>query len=258
MKKPIGLFDDIPLSEPIKKNKKEPSKGYLISSKFLKEYYIPKYTELFSIPPKISWGKEMRLLNKILKIYSNPEVFGCDNQYDFLVKSCDKFFLSKEPFIIKGCWSIGCFYTLIDKIALSLKNSENDIINQLQVGYKLAFWNYTGNKFEGSLVSTEGIFSHIYLILKEFWIKYGKGFRLDRFSEIYFLVILSYNQNRQINLDYFVSKQAQNYFKQWIEEEGRESLRFFPKDVGKLSKEELLIKQDLMISEETQLIKNRK
>ncbi len=254
----FDLFDELILpKKTIKKLSKVTEQG-LLAKRFIIEYFIPRYTELFQIPPKISWGKDLKLIITIIKTYKDISIFGFDNHFDFLVKLCEKYFTSKNSLTLKSVWSIGVFYTNIDNIVLSLKNSNEEIVEPIMEGYKLAFWNHTGNKFEGSLIGKEEIFSHIYLILKPFWLEHGKEFSLKRFSELFFLVILGYTKDMSFDLHFFTSKFTQERFQQWLETEGKEELMFFPKDIGKIDKNKIELEQTLMLEEEKKLYYNIK
>ncbi len=262
MKKSIkfDLFGEKLLSEKkIKKIRNKTPEITNISKKFLEEYYIIRYTEFFGIPPKIDWGKDIALLNKILKTYTDVSIFGCDSQLDFLINSCEKFFLRRDNFVLKGAWSIGTFYIKIDNIVLTLKQGEKEIIDPIIEGYKIAYFNHTGNKAEASFViNKEDIFAQIYLFLKPLWIQYGELFPLKRFSEIYFLIIFDHLKDKEVSLSFFISKFSQDIFINWLETEGKENLRFFPKDIGQMDKNKLDLEQSLMLEEEKKLYYNIK
>ncbi len=121
-------------------------------------------------------------------------------------------------------------------------------------GYKLAFFNHTGNKFDDSLVGKEETFSYIYLILKTFWKQYGNNFSMKRFAELYFLVLLVYTKEKVLDLNFFVSKFAQEKFQNWLETEGKEILMFFPREIGNKSKEFLEQQHNIQKKEEAQLL----
>ncbi len=250
--KPIDLFKEIPLSEKESKRKKSPNTE--ISKKFITEYYKNRYTELFGAPPKIVWGKDLKLLNTIIKTYPDVSIFGCENHLVFLIKACEKYFVSKDSLALKNAWSIGVFFNNIDKIVLSLKNIEEGAIYDMMEGYKLAFFNHTGNKFDGSLIGKEELFSLIHLIIKPFWKQYGNNFSMKRFAELYFLVLLVYNKDKTFDLNFFVSKFAQDKFQNWLETEGKEILMFFPREIGNKSKEFLEQQSNIQKKEEAQLL----
>ncbi len=250
--KPIDLFKEIPLSEKESKRKKSPNTD--ISKKFITDYYKKRYLELFSAPPKIVWGKDLKLLNTIIKTYPDVAIFGCENHLIFLIKACEKYFVSKDSLALKNAWSIGIFFNNIDKIVLSLKNVEDDVVSQIIEGYKLAYLNHSGNKLTDSLIGEEEIFAQLYLIIKPFWVKYGKDFSLKIFSEIYFLMIMGYNKNKPFTPETFISKFVQDKFQNWLETEGKEELIFFPKGVGNKTKAFLKQQENLQKEEEYKLL----
>lgn len=251
--KSIDIFgEELLLKEKKRKTKSTGGKGSL-AKRFIEEYFIPKYEEFFQVPAKICWSKDIGLLIKILRTYEDISIFSCDNQYDFLVKTCEKYFTTKDMLSLKSAWSIGVFYTNIDKIVLTLRNSDEEVIKPIMEGYKIAYWNHTGDKFQDSLAGKEEIFSHIYLILKPFWLDYGKEFSLKRFSELFFLIVLSYTKDMSFDLNFFISKFAQDRFKGWLEIDGKEELMFFPKDIGYIDKNKIELEQLLMLEEERKL-----
>ena len=241
-----NLFEDIPITEKKKTNT-------VIAKNFL-DWYYEQYPILFGVPAKVSWGKDTKLIASILKTYSDVTIFGCCEKLDFLIKACEKYFNSKDSLALKSAWSISVFYTNISKIVLLLKHEEGGVIDPIIEGYKIAYFNYTGNRYEESLIGQEGDFSQIYLFLKPLWSEYGKGFTLFRFSEIFFLILLDHLGNKEYNISFFYSKYAQDYFIKWLETEGKESLMFFPKGLGSMTKEQLEIEEAKMIIEERALV----
>lgn len=249
--KPIDFFKEIPLSEKESKRKKSPNTQ--IPKEFIK-YYRDRYKEIFGIPAKIEYGKDLKLLNSLLKNYQDINAFNCKTQLELLIKACEKYFVINDNLALKSAWSIGVFYYNFGKIALLLKNSDKEVIDPIIEGYRLAYLNHTGDKFEVSLLGKEEIFAHIYLIIKPFWVKYGKEFSLNRFSELYFLVIMRYTKEKTFDFGFFITKFAQDKFQQWLETEGKEILMFYPKDVGFLSQEKLKIEEIKMLEEEKSLL----
>jgi|SRR3972149_2505084 len=226
-----------------------------VSKEFI-EYYRTRYHEIFEIPAKVEWGKDIKLLNSLQKTYNDLSVFNCETPLEFLKKACEKYFVINDNLALKSAWSIGVFYYNFGKLALLLKNSDKEVIDPIIDGYKLAYLNHTGNKCEEIFIGKEEIFGHIYLIIKPFWIKYEKYFSFKRFAELYFLVLMVYNDKSQ--LDFFVSKFAQDKFKNWLETEGKEILMFYPKEIGLASKEKLEVEQKKMLEAEKVLLHLRK
>ena len=252
----LDLFGDVVEKKPLckaKKVKKAKNQDTNISKEFL-EHYKNRYNELFEVSARINWGKDLKLLNSLLKTYNDPSIFNCETKLEFLVKACEKFFLKKDPFFIKGLWSIGCFYSSIDSIVLSLQNSDRGVIDSIIGGYKLAFLNHTGDKCEEIFIEKEEVFGHIYLIIKGFWMNEWKKFSLTRFAELYFLVSLCYSKKQVFfDLNFFISKFAQDKFQNWIETEGKEIIEFLPKEVGKISEEDLDTERKKILEEEKEL-----
>lgn len=248
----INLFDDVPSGIVIKEKKS--TKEGIIAKKFLEEYYIPRYEELFGIPPIISWGKDLKLIVRIIKTYKDISIFGVETYHDLLIKVCEKYFISKDILALKNVWNIGIFYHNFSKIALLLKYTNEEVIDDIISGYKLAYLNYTGNTYENSLITFDEVFSQIYLFLKPLWIQYGNDFSLLRFSEIYFLILFDHLGNKEYNINFFYSKYAQDFFTKWLTIEGKEILIFFPKEVGNMTKEQLIIEEAKMMIEERALV----
>ena len=82
--KKTDLFEEIPLD--IKLSKKGNSNS-AISKEFI-NYYRKRYEELFGIPITINWGKDLKLMNSLLKTYNDVSIFGCSNKLEFLIKAC--------------------------------------------------------------------------------------------------------------------------------------------------------------------------
>ena len=155
---------------------------------------------------------------------------------------------------MKGAWSIGVFYTNFAKIALLLKNKENSNICLIIEGYKLAYLDDTGTKYNGIITEhDEEVFMQLYIFLKPLWVK---EFTLPRFSEIYFLVLFDHMKKKDYNLNFFISKYAIDFFTKWLETEGKEILMFYPKDVSDMDKERLIEEQNKMFEEEKGLFYN--
>ena len=247
--KKSDLFTEIPLV--IKEPKKKKSPNTQITKEFIK-YYKERYREIFGISPKIECGKDHKLLNLLLKNYQ-IEDFNCETKLEFLIKACEKYFVIKDNLSLKTAWSIGVFYYNFGKIALLLRNSDKEVIEPIIEGYKLAYLNHTGNKLTDSLIGKEEIFSHIYLIIKPFWLKYGEDFKFHRFSELYFLVLLGYAEEN-FSLDFFTTKFAQDKFVNWLETEGKELIPFYPKNIGEFPKEKLEIEEKKMLKEEKSIL----
>lgn len=247
----INLFDDVPSD--IIKEKKYTEEG-IIAKKFLEEYYIPRYEELFGIPPIISWGKDLKLIIRIIKTYKDISIFGIETYYDFLIKVCEKYFISKDALALNNAWNIGIFYINFQKLAFLLKNTEGSVVQEIIEGYKLAYLNYTGNKNTESFINKDETFSQIYIFLKSLWKQYGESFSLKRFSEIFFLILFDHLGNKEYNINFFYSKYAQDFFTKWLTTEGKEILMFFPKEVGNMTKEQLAIEETRMMIEEKALV----
>src|SRR3990170_3255721 len=92
-----------------------------VSKEFI-EYYRTRYHEIFEIPAKVEWGKDIKLLNSLQKTYNDLSIYNCG------------------------------------KLALLLKNSDKEVIDPIIDGYKLAHFNHTGNKLIESLIGKEEIF----------------------------------------------------------------------------------------------------
>lgn len=251
--KTTELFDDIPFGTKISE-KKEPTKEGVIAKKFIEEYFVPRYEEFFGIPPVINWGKDLRLVIKIIKTYKDISIFGIETHYDFLVKVCEKYFVSKDNLALKSTWGLNIFYTNFQKLAFLLKHAEETGVQEMIEGYKLAYFNYTGNKCEDSFINQGETFAQVYIFIKPLWGIYGREFILERFSEIYFLILFEHMSSAELNLDFFYSKYAKGFFGNWLETDGKEILMFFPKEVGFLSQEKLEMEEAKMMAEERALI----
>lgn len=247
--KKTNLFDDIPLDIKTPKNKESTEEG-IIAKRFLEEYYVPRYEELFGIPPIISWGKDLKLIIRIIKTYKDISIFGIETHYDFLIKVCEKYFTSKDNLALKSAWSLSVFYTNFQKLTFLLKHAEENGVQEMIEGYKLAYFNYTGNKCEDSFINQGETFAQVYIFIKPLWGIYGREFSIKRFSEIYFLILFEHMSSAELNLDFFYSKYAKGFFGNWLETEGRELLMFFPKEVGIMTKERLEMEEAKMIAEE--------
>lgn len=247
----INLFDDVPSGIVIKEKKS--TKEGIIAKKFLEEYYVPRYAELFEIPPKINWGKDVKLIIRIIKTYKDISIFGIETHYDFLIKVCEKYFVSNDTLALKSAWGVNVFYTNFQKLTFLLKHSTENITDQIIGGYKLAYFNYTGNKCDNSFINQEEIFAQIYLYIKLLWNTYGKEFSLKRFSEVYFLILFEHMSGKELNLEFFISKYARGFFTNWLKTEGKETLMFFPKETGTISKEKLAIEEKKLFEEERDL-----
>lgn len=245
----MNLFENIPI---IEKAPKKKTTNTAIAKQFL-DWYFEQYPILFGVPAKIAWEKDVKLIASILKTYEDVEIFGCSEKLEFLIKACEKYFISKDAFALRTAWSVSTFYTNISKIVLLLKHEEERVIDPIIEGYRIAYFNYTGNRYEESLIGKEGDFSQIYLFLKPLWIQYSE-FSLLRFSEIFFLIILDHLGNKEYNISFFYSKYARDFFNKWLEIEGKESLMFFPKELGNMTKEQLEIEERKMTIEERALI----
>lgn len=247
-----GFFDDIPSDTKIIE-KKVTEEGQ-IAQKFIREYFIPKYEEFFGVPPIISWGKDLKLIIRIIKTYKDISIFGIESHYDFLIKVCEKYFTSKDNLALKSAWGLNVFYTNFQKLTFLLKNAEEVGVQEIIEGYKLAYLNYTGDRNTESFLNKDEIFSQIYIFIKPLWNIYGKEFSLKRFSEIYFLILSEHMNKVELGLDFFYSKYARDFFNKWLETEGKEMLMFFPKEVGTMTKEKLEIEEAKMIAEERVLV----
>ena len=182
MKKKTDLFQDTPID--IKVAKKDSKSA--ISKEFL-NYYGRRYTELFGVPGKVEWGKDIKLINKLLKTYEDVSIFSCESKLEFLIKVCEKYFISRDNLALKNCWSIGIFYYNFPKIVLLLKHGEESNISPIMEGFKLAYLNDTGIKYVGIFTERdEEIFMQLYLFLKPIRLE---SYTLKRFSELYFLVL---------------------------------------------------------------------
>ena len=113
-KKTTILFEDIQVVLKVSPNKKV-NPNLAISKEFL-EYYAKRYKTLFGVPAKIEWGKDIKLIDKLLKTYEDISIFGCANKLEFLQKACEKYFVSRDTLALKNCWNIGIFYYNFSKI----------------------------------------------------------------------------------------------------------------------------------------------
>lgn len=248
-KKTTNLFEDIVISEKVSLNKKI-NPNSLISKEFL-EYYVDRYNALFGVPAKIEWGKDIKLINKLLKTYENVSIFGCESKLEFLQKACEKYFISRDNLALKNCWSIGIFYYNFPKIVLLLKHGEESNIDPIMEGFKLAYLNDAGVKYTGIFTEQdEEVFMQLYLFLKPLWLK---KFSLKRFAELYFLAMFDYLGDKKYDLNFFKSKFAMDYFVKWLETERKDLLMFYPIDVSDIDKEKLLEEQNKMFEEEKRL-----
>ena len=251
-KKTTNLFEDIVVSEKVSSNKKV-NPNSAISKEFL-EYYVERYMSLFGIPAKIEWAKDVNLINKLLKTYEDISIFGCESKLEFLVKACEKYFISRDKLALQNCWNIGIFYYNFSKIVLLLKHGEASNIEPIIEGYKLAYLNDTGIKYNGIITEhDEEVFMQLYIFLKPLWVK---EFTLPRFSEIYFLVLFDHMRKKEYNLNFFISKYAIDFFTKWLETEGKEILMFYPRDVSDIDKERLIEEQNKMLIEEREIFYN--
>ena len=245
-----NLFENIPISEK-KKTNTVIAKDFLI-------YFNDRYTELFGVPAKIVWEKDVKLIASIFKTYNDVSIFYCETKLEFLIKACEKYFISKDMLALKSAWSVGVFYTNISKLVLLLKHEKESNISPIIEGYKLAYFNHIGVKYETTFIGQEEVFLQLYLYLKPLWKQYGDSFTLLRFSEIFFIVLLNQLGDKEYNFNYFYSKYAQDFFIKWLETEGKETLMFFPKEVGKMDKEKLEIEQMNLLREELNILENYK
>ena len=241
------FFDDTPIVLKVSSNRNPNS---AISKEFL-EYYAERYETSFGVPAKIEWGKDIKLINKLLRIYEDVSVFSCESKLEFLVKACEKYFISRDNLALKSAWSIGVFYCSFSKIVLLLKNKENSNIEPITEGYKLAILNATGVKYNDIITEhDEEVFVQLYLLLKPLWVK---SFSLTRFTELFFLVLFDHMRNKDYNLNFFISKYAIDFFTKWLETEGKDILMFWPKDIVEMGKGRLEMEQQLMLEEERKL-----
>jgi len=251
-KKTTNLFEDIVVSEKVSSNKKV-NPNSAISKEFL-EYYAKRYELLFGVPTKINWGKDLKLVNSLLKTYNDVSIFGCTNKLEFLQKVCEKYFVSRDKLALQNCWNIGIFYYNFSKIVLLLKHGEASSIEPIIEGFTLAYLNDTGVKYTGIFTEhDEEVFMQLYIFLKPLWVK---EFTLPRFSEIYFLVLFDHMRKKEYNLNFFISKYAIDFFTKWLETEGKEILMFYPRDVSDIDKERLIEEQNKMLIEEREIFYN--
>ena len=251
-KKIINLFEDAPVVLKVSPNKKV-NPNSAISKEFL-EYYAERYETSFGVPAKIEWGKDIKLINKLLRIYEDVSVFSCEYKLEFLVKACEKYFISRDNLALKSAWSIGVFYCSFSKIVLVLKHGEESNISPIIKGFKLAYMNDTGIKYNGIITEQDKeTFAQIYLFLKPIRLE---GYSLKRFAELFFLVMFDCLGNKKYDLGFFVSKFAQNKFENWINTEGKEILMFYPKDVVEMDAEKLKYEEEQMLIEERELFYN--
>ena len=251
-KKTTNLFEDTPVVLKVSPNKKV-NPNSAISKEFL-EYYTKRYELLFGVPTKINWGKDLKLMNSLLKTYNDISIFGCENKLEFLIKACEKYFVSRDKLALQNCWNIGIFYYNFSKIVLLLKHGEASSIEPIIEGFTLAYLNDTGVKYTGSFTEhDEEVFMQLYIFLKPLWVK---EFTLPRFSEIYFLVLFDCLGEKKHNFNFLVSKFAQDKFLAWLSEEGKEILRFFPRDVSNIDKEKIMFEEKKMLEEERELFYN--
>ena len=248
-KKIINLFEDAPVVLKVSPNKKV-NPNSAISKEFL-EYYAERYETSFGVPAKIEWGKDIKLINKLLRIYEDVSVFSCESKLEFLVKACEKYFISRDNLALKSAWSIGVFYCSFSKIVLLLKHGEESNISPIIEGFKLAYMNDTGIKYNGIITEQDKeTFAQIYLFLKPIRLE---GYSLKRFAELFFLVMFDCLGNKKYDLGFFISKFAQNKFENWINTEGKEILMFYPKGVSNIDKEKLMFEEKRMMEEEREL-----
>ena len=253
-RKTANLFEDTQVVLKVSSNKKV-NPNSAISKEFL-EYYVERYMSLFGIPAKIEWAKDVNLINKLLKTYEDISIFGCSHKLEFLVKVCERYFVSRDKLALQNCWNIGIFYYNFSKIVLLLKHGEESNISPIIEGYKLAYLNDTGIKYNGIITEhDEEVFMQLYIFLKPLRVK---EFTLPRFSEIYFLVLFDHMRKKDYNLNFFISKYAIDFFTKWLETEGKEILMFYPKDVVEMDKERLMFEEKKMLEEERGLFYNGK
>src|SRR4030067_2826411 len=153
------FFDDTPIVLKVSSNRNPNS---AISKEFL-EYYAKRYETSFGVPAKIEWGKDIKLINKLLRIYEDVSVFSCESKLEFLIKALEKYFISRDNLALKSAWSIGVFYCSFSKIVLLLKNAEESNISPIMEGFKLAYLNNTGVKYTGIFNEQDKeVFTQIY------------------------------------------------------------------------------------------------
>ena len=87
----------------------------------------------------------------------------------------------------------------------------------------------------------------LYLFLKPIRLE---SYTLKRFSELYFLVLFDSLGGKKYDLGFLVSKFAQDKFLNWLSEEGKEILMFYPRDVSDIDKEKLMFEEKRMMEEE--------
>src|SRR3990170_2220948 len=251
-KKITNLFEDTPVVLKVSPNKKV-NPNSAISKEFL-EYYAKRYELLFGVPTKINWGKDLKLMNSLLKTYNDISIFGCENKLEFLIKACEKYFVSRDKLALQNCWNIGIFYYNFSKIVLLLKHGEESNIAPIMEGWKLAYLNDAGIKYTGIFTEQdEEVFMQLYLFLKPLWLK---KFSLKRFAELYFLAMFDYLGDKKYDLNFFKSKFAMDYFVKWLETERNDLLMFYPIDVSDMDKERLIEEQNKMLIEERELFYN--
>ena len=222
------LFPELDNTKKIKKVRKFKNQDIEICTRFMDEYYIPKYTEYFGIPPRINWGKDLKLLKIIIKDYKDISIFSCETYYELFTKVCELFFVDNSNYVLKNSWNIQAYYYMFQSLVLKIKHNEDNCITPIIEGYKIAYWNYYNEKYD-KVILNQDIFSQIYIYIKSLKEKYGKDFTFKRFSELFFLVGFNYMGKRDYNINFFISNLAKNLFDTWITES---NLLFYPKNDG--------------------------
>lgn len=85
------------------------------NSKGLIDYYFKKFEEKFKVKPSISGGKDGALLKKLHETYG----------FEKVKQLIDLFFDSKDRFIVDSGYTIGVFFSQINKLLIEL--SKNDV-----------------------------------------------------------------------------------------------------------------------------------
>ena len=249
-----SLFPDVSKNPAVKKEKKINTSS-IISKQFLEEYYVPKYQELFGVPAKVNWGKDIKLLNNTIKNYSDITVFNCGSYLELLSKICDIFFTINTAYVLKNAWNIQAFSYLFQSLILQLKHRNDNCIIPIIDGYKVAYLNHYEEKFD-SLID-ESVFSQIYIYINTMYKTHEKHLKysLKRFSELFFLVGFDYMGKRKYSISFFISDVSKSLFSKFLSDENN-NLSLYPKDVGHIDKDMLLLEQNKRLEEDRVLFYN--
>lgn len=198
-----------------------------ISKQFLEEYYVVKYNEVFSIAPRIIWGKDIRLINSLIKEYKDVKQFSCETPGELLIKVCDLFFNSSSDYLLKNAWNIQAFYYVFQTLVLKFSN-KGKCIDPVIDGYKVAYFNHYDNKFDGAI--NDDMFMQVYVYLNSLQ---NKKCTLKKIAELFFSVCFDYMGSKKYNTSFFITNTAKELFQNWLTSDNN-NLFFYSFEVGKL------------------------